>query len=134
MNTDMENAFSKLLNIIQSCREKVTVVKPDDEWQEYSLCCLQEFFSEIENTTLSCIREIEHCPTYPSSYERFESAYRMFDNFSWFDPTQSENARIDPPSLGRCLELMSELVGKNERQMLCRAMNEIIVNMLQPEL
>ena len=134
MDTNMENSFSKLLNIIQSCREKVATVNPEEEWQEYALCSLQEFFSEIENTTLSCIREVECYDIYPTSYERFESVYRMFDNFSWFEPTRSENARIDPPSFGRCLELMSELVGKNDRQMLCRAMNEIIVKMLQSEL
>lgn len=133
MDTNIENAFSKLLNIIQSCREKVVAVNPEDEWQEYALCSLQEFFSEIENTTLSCIREVERYDIYPTSYERFEAAYRMFANFLWFASSQSDNERIDPHSFGGCLSLMYELIGKNETQTLCRAMNEIVILMLQSE-
>ena len=133
MDTNMENAFSKLLNIIQNCREKVAAVTPENEWQEYSLCSLQEFFSEIENTTLSCIREVERYDIYPTSYERFEAAYRMFANFSWFASSQSDNDRIDPHSFGGCLSLMYELIGKNETRTLCRAMNEIVILMLRSD-
>ena len=139
MSINIDATYSTLCSMIQCYREKVSAVKPEDEWQENvinsldALCSLQEFFSEIENTTLSCIKEVERYDIYPTSYERFEATYRMFGNFLWFESSQSDNARIDPHSFGGCLSLMYELIGKNETQTLCRAMNEIVILMLRSE-
>lgn len=128
MNINKKKAFSKLLRIIKNLRKEVAAINPDGEWQEYMLMCLQEFFNEIENNSIYCIEEVGRRS---SAYEKFEAVYFMFINFSYFNPTQSENPKLDPPSFGRCLELVREILGEEDAQTLCRAMNEFIIQILK---
>ena len=128
MNKNKKKAFSKLLRIIKNLRKEVVAVNPDGEWQEYMLMCLQEFFNEIENTSIYCVEKVGRRS---SAYKKFEIVYSMFGNFSWFDPTQSDNPKIDPPSFGRCLEFVREILGDEGAQTLCCAINEFIIQILK---
>ena len=127
MNKNTKNAFLKLLRTIKNLRKEVVAVNPDGEWQEYMLVCLQEFFNEIENTFIYCVEKVGR----RSAYEKFEIVYSMFGNFSWFDPTQSDNPKIDPPSFGRCLEFVRETLGEEDAQTLCHVINEFIIQILK---
>ena len=68
----MNTEFSKLADILQDCREHVTVLQPEDERDKYWFYCLQAFFDKIENATRYRIREIERGSASSSSYKRLD--------------------------------------------------------------
>jgi hypothetical protein len=118
--------------MIQRYREKVSAVKPEDEWQENVINSIQAFFSEIEDALYSGKSNMERY-AHATSLQRFEETKRVFSFISYFEGPEPENERIDPHSFGGCLSLMYELIGKNETQTLCRAMNEIVILMLRSD-
>ena len=95
MNTNIDAAYSTLRSAIQRYREKVSAVKPEDEWQENVVDSLQSFFSEIEYALCSGKRNMEHY-TFATPLQRFEEIKRVFSFISYFDGPEPENEDFDP--------------------------------------
>lgn len=132
MNTNIDAAYSTLRSAIQRYREKVSAVKPEDEWQENVIDSLQSFFSEIEYALCSGKRNMEHYKS-ATPLQRFEEIKRVFSFISYFEGPEPENEDFDPLTFSECLSHLPEYIGEDETQNLCRIMNEIFAQMLVGE-
>lgn len=132
MNTNIDAAYSTLRSAIQRYREKVSAVKPEDEWQENVVDSLQSFFPEIEYALCSGKRNMEHY-TSATPLQRFEEIKRVFSFISYFEGPEPENEDFDPLTFSECLSYLPEYIGEDETQNLCRIMNEIFAQMLVGE-
>lgn len=132
MNTNIDAAYSTLRSSIQRYREKVSAVKPEDEWQENVVDSLQSFFSEIEYALCSGKRNMKHY-TSATPLQRFEEIKRVFSFISYFEGPEPENEDFDPLTFSECLSHLPEYIGEDETQNLCRIMNEIFAQMLVGE-
>jgi hypothetical protein len=132
MNTNIDAAYSTLRSAIQRYQEKVSAVKPEDEWQENVVDSLQSFFSEIEYALCSGKRNMEHY-TSATPLQRFEEIKRVFSFISYFEGPEPENEDFDPLTFSECLSHLPEYIGEDETQNLCRIMNEIFAQMLVGE-
>lgn len=93
--------------------------------------------NDIEKQVAEISVEIERGSASSSSYKRLDEVCDMFRGFACFYPTpldDLEELDIIPPSFDECLELVSEFLGSDERERLCRAINKLVAKMLQPEL
>ena len=132
MNTNIDSAYSTLRSMIQRYREKVSAIKPEDEWQENVINSIQAFFSEIEDTLYSGKRNMEHY-TSATPLQRFKETKRVFSFISYFEGPEPENEDFDPLTFSECLSHLPEYIGEDEIQNLCRIMNEIFAQMLVGE-
>lgn len=132
MNTNIDSAYSTLCSMIQRCREKVSAVKPEDEWQENVINSIQAFFSEIEDALYSGKSNMERY-AHATSLQRFEETKRVFSFISYFEGPEPENEDFDPLTFSECLERLPKYIGEDETQNLCRIMNEIFAQMLVGE-
>lgn len=132
MNTNIDSAYATLCSMIQCYREKVSAVKPEDEWQENVVDSLQSFFSEIEYELCSGKRNMDHY-TSATHLQRFEETKSVFSFISYFEGPEPENEDFDPLTFSECLERLHEYIGEDETQNLCRTMNEILAQMLVGE-
>ena len=132
MNVNIDAAYSTLHNMIQRYKEKVSAVKPEDEWQENVVNSLDAFFSEIEDILYSGKRNMDHY-TSATPLQRFEEIKRVFSFISYFEGPELENEDFDPLTFSECLSHLPEYIGEDETQNLCRIMNEIFAQMLVGE-
>ena len=132
MNTNIDAAYSTLRSAIQRYQEKVSAVKPEDEWQENVVDSLQSCVSEIEYALCSGKRNMEHY-TSATPLQRFEEIKRVFSFISYFEGPEPENEDFDPLTFSECLSHLPEYIGEDETQNLCRIMNEIFAQMLVGE-
>ena len=132
MNANIDSAYSTLCSMIQRYREKVSAVKPEDEWQENVINSIQAFFSEIEDALYSGKSNMERY-AHATSLQRFEETKRVFSFISYFEGPEPENEDFDPLTFNECLERLPKYIGEDETQNLCRIMNEIFAQMLVGE-
>lgn len=132
MNVNIDSAYSTLCSAIQRYREKVSAVKPEDEWQENVINSIQAFFSEIEDALYSGKSNMERY-AHATSLQRFEETKRVFSFISYFEGPEPENEDFDPLTFSECLERLPEYIGEDETQNLCRIMNELFAQMLVGE-
>lgn len=132
MSINIDATYSTLCSMIQCYREKVSAVKPEDEWQENVINSLDAFFSEIEDTLYSGKRNMEHY-TSATPLQRFKETKRVFSFISYFEGPEPENEDFDPLTFSECLSHLPEYIGEDEIQNLCRIMNEIFAQMLVGE-
>lgn len=132
MSINIDATYSTLCSMIQCYREKVSAVKPEDEWQENVINSLDSFFSEIEDSLYSGKRNMERY-TSATPLQRFEEIKRVFSFISYFEGPEPENEDFDPLTFSECLSHLPEYIGEDETQKLCRTMNEIFAQMLVGE-